>query len=62
MRIRIERHELSDLSEVFDVVLHQGDAGGDSVRFHACSERDANALSDGLMKLIDDHACEIVDA
>lgn len=63
MRIKVERHELSDHSEVFDVVLFQGGGSepvGAHVRFHAYSELDADALSEGLLKLIDAHACEQV--
>ena len=53
IKILIERHELSDHSEVFDVVLG-------NTRLHCYSEREARKLADKLSTAIDEHTCDQV--
>jgi hypothetical protein len=57
MHIKVERHELSDHSEVFDVVLTQD---GKRIFLHAFDERCAHILADALVRDIEANAAEVV--
>lgn len=59
MQIKVERHELSDTSEVFDVVLIQG---GQRIVLHAYTQRDAHQVSAALVDAISHGTAETIRA
>lgn len=59
MRIVIQRHELSDHSPVFDVVLDQGQ-GNARITVPAISERDAEQLRFELVEAFRYHSNETI--